>query len=196
MRFLFQFLKNPKTVGAVLPSSHFLAEKMVEGIDFNKAQYIVEYGPGTGVFTDKLLKKRKRGTVILLVENNKEFCSMLTEKYKGHDNVYIVHGSAENIEQYIERFNIPSVDYVISGLPFSSLPESVSSTILLNTAKILKEEGQFTTFQYTKLKQAFIARFFSKIEIKRVYRNFPPAYIFSCRTNREESKHVKNTHCG
>lgn len=57
LSFLFQFIINPKAVGAILPSSRFLGEKMIEGIDFKKAKYIVEYGPGIGVFTEKLSKK-------------------------------------------------------------------------------------------------------------------------------------------
>ena len=54
--FLSQYITNPRSIGAVLPSSKFLADKMVESIDFKKAKYIVEYGPGTGVFTNKLLE--------------------------------------------------------------------------------------------------------------------------------------------
>ncbi len=198
LSFLYQFIVNPKTVGAILPSSSYLGDRMMERIDFKKAKYIVEYGPGTGVFTEKLIKNRDPTTVILLVENNKEFYSLLKEKYKEEGNLFIVSGSAENIEQYLRKFNIPYVDYVISGLPFSSLPKNVSSKILLNTTKILKEDGRFITFQYTKLKKAFIKQFFTKIDMKREFRNFPPAYIFSCTTSKkytEELFHVQNTNC-
>lgn len=196
--FLSQFVVNPKSVGAIFPSSSFLGEKMMESINFKKAKCIVEYGPGTGVFTKKLLERRDPKTVILLVENNKEFYSMLKEKYKEEDNLFIVYGSAEMIEQYLRECGIPHADYVISGLPFASLSTNVSSEILLNTSKILKEEGRFITFQYTTLKKAFIQQFFTNIEIKREFRNFPPAYIFSCTTSRqhlEEYEDVKNTNC-
>ncbi|MFJ7953637.1 class I SAM-dependent methyltransferase [Lysinibacillus sp. NPDC096418] len=197
--FLLQFLINPKTVGAVLPSSNFLGDRMIEKIDFKEAKYIVEYGPGTGVFTEKLIKKRNPKTVLVLVENNKEFYSTLKEKYKEENNLFIVHESAEKIERYLREYGIPYVDYVISGLPFASLPKKVSNEILLNTTKILKEDGQFITFQYTKIKKAFFNQFFTKIDVKREYRNFPPAYIFSCTrlTNHtEEFYNVKNTNCG
>ncbi|MGN7408367.1 class I SAM-dependent methyltransferase [Sporosarcina sp. SAFN-010] len=183
--FLIQFLVNPKTVGALLPSSSFLGEKIIENIDFKEAEYIVEYGPGTGVFTEKLIEKRDPMTKILLVENNEKFYTLLKEKYRETNNLFIVYGSAENIERYMREYGIPYVDYVISGLPFSSLPTSVSSEILSNTAKILKEDGQFITFQYTKIKKVFIEQFFTKLEMKREYRNFPPAYIFSCTTSKK-----------
>ncbi|QQZ08479.1 class I SAM-dependent methyltransferase [Heyndrickxia vini] len=178
--FLFQYIVNPRTVGAILPSSKFLADKMVEKINFRNAQYIVEYGPGTGVFTEKLLEKRNPKTVVLLVENNKEFYILLKEKFKREKNVFIVNGSAENIVNYLKEYHIPYADYVISGLPFASLPKTVSLKILLNTTKILKKEGQFITFQYTKFKKTFIEQFFTKIDVKREIRNLPPAYVFNC----------------
>lgn len=193
-----QFLSNPKSVGAILPSSSFLGDKMIEKINFKDAKYIVEYGPGTGVFTEKLIKNREPQTVIVLVENNKEFYSLLREKYKEEDKLFIVNGSAENIERYLREYDIPTVDYVISGLPFSSLPKTVSYKILLNTTKILKGDGQFITFQYTKIKKAFFHQFFTKIEMKKEYRNFPPAYIFSCTTvkkHMEDFYAFKNTNC-
>lgn len=198
IHFLYQFLNNPKSVGAILPSSSFLGDKMIEKINFKEAKYIVEYGPGTGVFTEKIINKRNPNTIILLVENNKDFYLLLKEKYKKKQNVFIVHGSAENIERYVREFDIPYVDYVVSGLPFSSLPKNVSSKILLNTTKVLKEDGRFITFQYTKLKKALIKHFFTKIDIKREYRNFPPAYIFSCSKSEKQTEdfyEIKNTNC-
>ncbi|MFP9130302.1 hypothetical protein [Niallia sp. BSM11] len=51
---------NPKTVGAVRPSSQFLSNKMIEAIHFKDTKYIIEYGPGTGVFTERLSKEEIR----------------------------------------------------------------------------------------------------------------------------------------
>ncbi|MGG0904491.1 rRNA adenine N-6-methyltransferase family protein [Bacillus subtilis] len=178
--FLFQYIVNPRTVGAILPSSRYLGDKMVEGIDFKKAAYIVEYGPGTGVFTKKLLEKRRPETTILLVEQNEEFYLLLKETFKDEKNVFIVNGSAENSSQYAKDYGMPYIDYVISGLPFASLPKTVSANILLDTAKILKRDGEFITFQYTTLRKPFFEQFFTKIDVKRELRNVPPAYVFSC----------------
>ncbi|PKR86808.1 class I SAM-dependent methyltransferase [Heyndrickxia camelliae] len=178
--FFFQYIVNPRTVGAILPSSKFLGSKMVEKINFKNAKYIVEYGPGTGVFTERLLEKRNPMTIILLVENNKEFYLLLKEKFKEEKNLFIVNGSAENIGKYLKDYRIPYADYVISGLPFASLPKNVSIQILINTTKILKKDGEFITFQYTKFKKVFIEQFFTKIDVKREIRNLPPAYVFNC----------------
>lgn len=85
--FLFQYLLKPRTVGAILPSSTNLAQKMMDGIDFQAAKYIVEYGPGTGVFTDKIMEMRNEHTVVVLIEHNKEFCNIIKEKFKNEKNV-------------------------------------------------------------------------------------------------------------
>ncbi|WP_210608284.1 class I SAM-dependent methyltransferase [Priestia flexa] len=178
--FISQYAKKPRTVGAILPSSRYLATKMVGEINFETANVIVEYGPGTGVFTKELLKRRKQGTVLLLIEINEDFYQYLLEEYSEEKNVHIIHGSAEHIKQYLEGYGIKCVDYIVSGLPFSSLPKNLSISILKEAASILRKEGMFITFQYTKMKKMFIEQFFSSMKIQREFLNLPPAYIFHC----------------
>lgn len=160
--FLFQYIVHPRAVGAILPSSRFLGDKMMEGIEFKTAKYIVEYGPGTGAFTKKLLEKRNPKTIILLVEQNKAFYLLLKEKFKNERNVFIVNGSAETSSQYVKDYGMPYIDYVISGLPFSSLPKSVSANILLDTAKMLKKMGNSLLFNTLRLKKRFLNSFLPK----------------------------------
>lgn len=173
--FIFQYLLNPRKNGAVLPNSKYLAEKMVDSIDFHYAKYIVELHPGTGVFTDKIIKSRIQHTVVMLIASNKEFCTLLKERYKNERNLIIIHGSAEEIDKYSKNYNIPYFDYLVSGLPFASLPKSVSSAILIKTKKLLRKNGTFITFQYTLFKKGFISHYFEYINITREYRNMPPA---------------------
>uniref|UniRef100_UPI003F496098 class I SAM-dependent methyltransferase n=1 Tax=Niallia taxi TaxID=2499688 RepID=UPI003F496098 len=179
--FIYQYITNPRTVGAIWPSSKFLSKKMVDGIDFKKAKYIVEYGPGTGVFTKKILEKRSENTVIMLIENNEEFYGILKKKYNKQRNIIIIHGSAEHVQQYLLEYGIPYADYIVSGLPFASLPNSVSKGILSNTLKVLKTGGEFVTFQYTKVKIPFMRNYFPNITLKRELRNLPPAYVLQCK---------------
>jgi len=153
---------------------------MVAGIDFKTAQCIVEYGPGTGVFTEKLVKDKRKNTILILLEYNKDFCDGLKKKYGGYDNVIIINDSAENIDKYLKEYNIKGVDYIVSGLPFASLPKAVSNEILKKTESILKKDGLFITFQYTLLKKEYIAGYFKDIKLERVIFNIPPAYVLKC----------------
>ncbi|MCM3544004.1 class I SAM-dependent methyltransferase [Priestia megaterium] len=183
LAFMYQYFHQPRTVGALLPSSTHLAKKMVKGIDFEHADCIVEYGPGTGVFTGELIRRRSARTTLLLIEYNRHFYEKVKEQVRDEKNVYVIHGSAENVQKYLIQYDIRKVDYVLSGLPFASLASEVSDCILQNTRRVLDEEGKFITFQYTNLKKQLIRSFFPHIKVEKEWRNVPPAYIFTCEKN-------------
>lgn len=180
LSFLLQYIVKPRTVGAVLPSSKYLAKKMVESINFDAAKCIVEYGPGTGVFTEFILEKCSPTAVIILFEMNEEFCNLLTKRFGAQPNVYIFNESAANVGAKLSELGLPHADYIVSGLPFASLPQNVAVNILMQTKKCLAPAGQFITFQYSMLKWRMIGEFFAKIEVVREIRNIPPAYVLRC----------------
>ncbi|WGG46571.1 rRNA adenine N-6-methyltransferase family protein [Rossellomorea sp. DA94] len=182
--FFLQYVLFPRKTGAVLPSSDYLAEKMVESVQFQTARCIVEYGAGTGVFTEKILKYRKSETIILVFESNQAFYELLQEKYEKEPNLVILNDTAENIEHYLKVYGLTSIDYVISGLPFASLPKPVSNAILNKTRNSLKADGAFITFQYSLLKKALFDQYFDDIDVTREYRNVPPAYVLCCRNEK------------
>lgn len=165
--FIKQYIIRPGVVGAILPSSKSLAVRMIEDIDFKNARCIIEYGPGTGVFTEKLINSRNPDTILMVIEYNYDFYKMLKTRYGHEENLYIIHGSAENVDMYLKKFGITCADYVVSGLPFACLPYDTSSAILDKTKKILNKDGKFITFQYTLIKKGFINKHFKKINIKR-----------------------------
>ena len=179
LKFLLQYIFKPRTVGAVLPSSKYLAKKMVASINFDAAKCIVEYGPGTGVFTELILQKCNPGTTVVLFEMNEEFCSLLAKRFG--QNVHIVNASAANIGATLAQLGLQYADYIVSGLPFASLPQDVTVNILSQTKKCLSPRGEFITFQYSLLKKGMIGKFFTKIETVRELRNVPPAYVLRCR---------------
>jgi phospholipid N-methyltransferase len=181
LAFFIQYLIQPRTIGAIWPSSHYLARKMVKDIAFDKTYCIVEYGPGTGIFTEQIIKNRQETTRVLLIESNKEFYRLLKSKFGSEKNVFIEHGSAEHIDVYLAKHQIPYVDYIVSGLPFASLPRVVSYNILEKTREVLGGKGRFITFQYTLFKMQLIRVFFNQIEVEREFRNMPPAYVLNCK---------------
>ncbi|PGO53772.1 class I SAM-dependent methyltransferase [Priestia megaterium] len=180
IHFIQEYIRHPRTVGAIMPSSRSLAKQMVNPIPFEKITCIVEYGPGTGVFTEEIVQNKRKDTIFLAIEANEAFYKMLKKKYGQIENMYIIHGSAENIGDYLKQYDIEKVDYIVSGLPFTSLPGTVSTQILKKTATLLGSEGKFITFQYSKVKRSFFKSFFNTIQYERVYRNVPPAYVFVC----------------
>lgn len=184
--FLFEYIKNPKLVGAVAPSGKRLAEKMINNIDFKNAKCVVEYGPGTGVFTEKILARVKDDTIVLLVEINKEFYNILKKQYGHKKNVIIANDSAENIDKILKENDIEEVDYIVSGLPFASLPREVSCSILNKTSKLVSKNTEFITFQYSLFKLKFLREYFRNIKYKIVVQNMPPAYVIKCQGGKYE----------
>lgn len=178
MSFFMEYLKNPSKIGAIAPSSKWLAKKMVGQIRFKECRCIVEYGPGTGVFTDEVIRRKKNITFIV-IEQNREFYLRLKKKYSKIKNLVLINGDASNIEKYLADRGIDKVDYIISGLPFASLPSKVSHNILKATQKVIGRKGKFITFQYTLLKKKFFLNYFSIDKITFEIKNLPPAFVLT-----------------
>ena len=75
--FINELVKNENQIGAIAPSSKYLAQKMLAKIDFSTDLNIVELGPGTGVFTSKLLKRMSPNSKLLSLELNPYFASKI-----------------------------------------------------------------------------------------------------------------------
>lgn len=179
--FVWQYFRHMRTVGAIAPSSRFLAYRMSAPINFTAAKLIVELGAGTGSFTRALLRRRKAGTTLFLIEHNRVFYDNLVRQFRNEPKVIIEHGSAADITELLKKHNLPAeVDCIVSGLPFASLPAKESAAILMRAARHLREGGVFMTFQYTLLKKPLLDRYFSTVTATREWRNVPPAYVLRC----------------
>ncbi len=176
-QFLREYFSAPDTIGAIAPSSRHLAASMTASIDFGKAHCIVEYGAGTGVFTQDVVTRKRRDTAYIVIEQNEHFYEILRKQFHGMPGVVLVHGDARNVCGFLREQGFRHADYIISGLPFTSLPQKVSHRILLQTQKAIGTEGVFTTFQYTLLRKTFLENYFNIQRIVRVWRNLPPTYV-------------------
>lgn len=176
-KFLKQYILHPRSVGAIKASGLELANKMVEDIDFDKAKVIIEYGPGTGSFSKEIIKRKKDNTIFIMIEINKEFYNILNKELEFKKNVILLNESAEDIDSILEKNNISKIDYIVSGLPFTSLPKKVTDCILTKTNVVLGK-GKFITFQYSKVKEKLFTNYFDIDRIIRVNKNVPPAYVY------------------
>lgn len=175
--FIWEYIKSPAKVGAFAPSSKRLAKKMVASIDFESCKCIVEFGPGTGVFTDEVIARKREDTVLILIEQNEEFWARLVLRYANKKNVHVVHGDAARVAQYLVQYGQEKADYIVSGLPFTSLPKKVSQSIFAATKKVIGNSGKFITFQYTMLKKNMFLQWFQLENTRYELWNFPPAFV-------------------
>tara|TARA_Y100001968_G_scaffold333678_1_gene398279 strand:- start:870 stop:1457 length:588 start_codon:yes stop_codon:yes gene_type:complete len=178
IEFIYQFFNKPSLVGAIMPSSKFLARNIVNFINFKRKNLvIIEYGPGTGPFTSEIVKKLKDGDKLLLIEQNKKFIENLVQKYNRYQQLTIIEGSVSNVKTILEENKIKQVDYIVSGIPFSSIPKEVTLDIMENTQSIMNNQSLFITFQYSTLKLKLFKRYFEIVSKKFILRNVPSAYI-------------------
>ncbi len=177
--FFSSFMKYPKEIGSIVPSSKFMINELLKNIDFKNARYIAEYGPGTGCITNEILKKARKDAKLLCFEINKEFCNYL-KKSVSDKRLIIINDSAENIKKYLKKFNVPKIDYVVSGLPFSSLNANEKRIIIKETKNTLKSNGKFVIYQFLNSLKKYLYSYFPKISVKFVALNIPPCFVFVC----------------
>lgn len=182
-----QFLKNPATTGTVWPSSPSLCKAMIADIDIDRADTVVELGPGTGVITKEILNTIQQQTNFFAIELNQDLCNKLKQKMP---EVKVFQDSASNLGNILKQEGLDHVDCVISGLPWASLPDRVQEDILSAVLEYLPEGGFFTTFAYLQgmllpAARKFRARLnqhFSSVRKSRiVWDNMPPAFVYICR---------------
>lgn len=144
------YLKNlatDKNIASVTPTSSFGVNRICKAIDFQKARVIVEYGPGGGVFTQRLLQRMHPDAHLIAIEANANFAHLLAEHFDD-PRLHLVNDSAENVLKILERYGHQNADYIISGIPFSLFSNELKERILRNTKKALGETGKFFVYQF------------------------------------------------
>lgn len=177
-KFITEVFKSGGTIGALSPSSSFLAEKMLKPIHFDEAKCIVEFGPGTGVFTTKLLEKMSPDSKLLAFEINPVFLEEL--KTIQDDRLIVINDSAEKIDHYLTLHHLEKADYIVSSLPFAMIPDEVVDAILKNSIEALAPKGKYIQFQYSLNALSKLKAIYSKVKINFTFLNLPPAFVFTC----------------
>lgn len=178
--FLKQFFKEKKTVGAVSPSSRYLKAKMLRDVDFSAARLIVEYGPGTGVFTREIAREMHPECRLLVIELNDSFFQRVSTEFHEHANVIVENRSAEDIVELLEQYELPKADYIISSLPLAVFPKEVTENILFASRQALSPNGKYIQFQYSLTSKRKLHHFFDHIDVSFTARNIPPAFVYTC----------------
>lgn len=182
VHFFGRFLCRPGQVGAVLPSSRFLARELVGDLSaLRPGELVVEYGPGTGAITRRIAEVLPAGVRYLGIELEQTFVRKLEAHFP---QLSFHHGSVADVAAILGGAGQPS--RIISGLPFASLPRAVQDAVVDGTAAVLADGGEFRTFQYVhaygmqtarRFRRAMGAHFARFERSRPVVRNVPPAYV-------------------
>ena len=176
-QFLHGFLKHPVMVGSIIPSSRILIDKMLKPVDWENTRVFVEYGPGVGTFTRPILEQLGPDATLVTIDTNADFTRYLKESIDD-PRLVAVNGSAADVQKILEDRGLGQADYVLSGLPFSTLPPGVGDAIAEATSKVIRPGGAFLVYQFSPKVRDFIAPHFDRIDRGFEWINVPPAQLF------------------
>ena len=176
LTFFQQFLRNPRQIGSVIPSSRFLERRIIRAADIARADVVVELGPGNGGTTRALLRAMSPQARLLAIEINRDCYEMVCRIRDPRLTVHL--GSAENLSELLQHYGLAAADVVVSGIPFSTMDEGTAARIAAAIAGALKPGGRFVAYQVSR-KVADVNRGFpgpARVEVELL--NIPPLRVF------------------
>ena len=173
------FFKYPSMLGSIVPSSRFLVKDLMSEIDWDRARVLVEFGPGVGTITREVLKRMRPDAVLVVIELNEEFVQYLGATIRD-PRLRIVHGSAAHVRRILAEQGLAPADCIISGLPYSLLPEELRKEIVAESRQALKAEGSLLVFQFSPSVLPYLKSSFSSVKLGFQLFNILPARIFHC----------------
>ena len=179
-----EFVRKPMSVGAVAPSSRRLAGLITDVAELGRASTVVEFGPGTGAFTEVILRKIQPGATFFAIEANESLAAATRTRCPG---VQVVHDSAVSVRAHLESRGRASCDCIVSGLPFASFTSAQQDAILAAVVDVLEPGGRFVTFAYLagivwplarRFRHRLLEQFSDVASTHTIWRNIPPAYVY------------------
>ena len=177
MMFLRGFIKHPVMVGSVIPSSKALIDKMLSKVDWAECRLFVEYGPGVGTFTEHVLQRMAPDATLIAIDTNPDFTDYLNRKFRD-SRLIAVTGSAADTRRIMAEAGFEEADYILSGLPFSTLPPGIGPKIAAETHAALRKGGCFLVYQFSPKVRDFLTPHFKRIDRGMEWINVPPAQLF------------------
>jgi phospholipid N-methyltransferase len=171
-------LRNPRTVGAVWPTSLRAVEDLLDMGDLRSAAVVAEFGAGTGVYTAGILRRLPPGARLLAYEVDGALAAAVARRLPDR-RLEVVNASAERVGEHLEALG-RKADVVVSSLPFSTLPESLRHDLLDAAREALAPGGVFLVLQYSRTVLPELERRFPKIRHRFSPLNLPPAFLFAC----------------
>lgn len=187
LHFGLEFVRNPRAIGAIAPSSRGLATRMIDAIEIARHDVIVEFGPGSGAFTRHIRAALRPGQRYIGIEINPRFIGLLRHAYPDLD---FVHGSVEDVAALMAGHGVHGVGAVVCGLPWASLPETAQGRTFAGLRTLLTPASVFCTFAYLQglllpggqaLRRRLRTEFGSVTTSPVVWGNLPPAFVYVCR---------------
>lgn len=175
--FIEGFLRHPVMVGSIIPSSRFTIARMLAPVNWEECRLFVEYGPGVGTFCRPVLNRLRRDGQLIVIDTNPLYIDYLKSTIRD-SRFTAVLGSAADVEEIVRAHGFEHADYVLSGLPFSTLPEGVGPAIAEATHRVIRPGGAFLVYQFTAKARDYMASHFRHIDQGFEWLNVLPCFLF------------------
>ncbi len=175
------WLKNPAEVASICPSSDRLVNCIANRHCIRHARNIVDLGPGTGGTTAAILKFARPDCRVLAIEKTGEFIEPI--QAIGDPRLIVHRGDAVELGQILAQHQMASPDVIVSGIPFSSLPDGSAESIAGAVRHHLDEQGVFIAYQLRDHVKKYVSPMLGEPETQLVLWNLPPLRIYTW-TNR------------
>ena len=175
LRFLGRLITQPKTVGAIAPSSKALGRAMAAQIDPNADGPVLELGPGTGVATAALIERGIAPERITAIEYNQDFAALVAARYRG---VHVISGDAFDLGKTLA--GRASVKFIgaVSGVPLLNFSTEERQTFLNGVLARLNPGAPYVQFSYGLHCPVAPPEGVSVTQAAYIFFNLPPARVW------------------
>ena len=174
--FFRRWIAHPLKVGALLPSSPFLARLVARHTRIGDDDVVVELGAGTGAVTKALLNAGIPRERLFVVEIDADMCTYLRKWYP---QAQIIHGDAGMLHDILPSRWRGKVATVISGIPMITLPDELQTRLIRSWLGELKPGGRMLQYTYSLVSPIPQKKFgLSVTRAGMTFLNVPPASVF------------------
>ncbi len=177
--FFRQWLRSPKSMGSVIPSSRALARAVTRAVSWRPGQTVVELGAGTGAISRGLMASGLPAEAVMMIELDRSLYEYLRDRFP---DVAVVNGDATRLLDILRQHGVQDVGTVISGLPMVTMPLEFQRAIVEQSFAALGDDGCMLQYSYSPVPPIRAKRLGVKAELVRyVVRNLPPATVWRFR---------------
>lgn len=181
------FLRSPRVVASVIPSSPVLEKRVVEAAQVRDAKVVVELGPGTGGMTRALLAAMPKDARLIAFERTSEFVRRLSTI--DDDRLEVIEGCASTVAAALRERGLSGADAIVSGIPFSTLPADLAQTIASAVADALSPGARFVAYQVVARVADYMNPLLGRSQTAIELLNIPPTRVFTWQKHNAVAAH-------
>jgi phosphatidylethanolamine/phosphatidyl-N-methylethanolamine N-methyltransferase len=190
--FFRQWLRSPKSMGAVIPSSRVLARAVTEAVSWAPGEHVIELGAGTGAISQGLIDAGLPPDALMMIELDRHLFDYLRTRFPA---VRVVNGDATRLVDIVRQLGITRVSTIISGLPMVTMPLAFQRAIIEQSFEVLGPDGYLLQYSYSPVSPIPARKLGVEAKlVKFVVRNVPPATVWRFRPRRGTGRRRRNGH--